>query len=164
MKRICAWCKKELVSKSGGTGEITHSICDECMDYFYVNPNKNLKDLLNSLVAPVLAIDEEGRVITLNNKAQKIISKKRGDIEGKLGGDVFECIYARLPGGCGHTTHCKSCTIRNTVTDTFNTGISQQKVPAYPDLETPEGPKQIRFLISTEKVDNIVLLRIDEIG
>jgi hypothetical protein len=30
LKRICAWCKKDMGSKPGGDG-ITHGICDDCV-------------------------------------------------------------------------------------------------------------------------------------
>ncbi|MBN2104037.1 hypothetical protein JW835_08370 [bacterium] len=84
-------------------------------------------------------------------------------IENYMGGDAMECVYARLPGGCGNTIHCKTCTIRNSVTETFNTGKSLRKVPAYLDQMQDESVKEIKFLISTEMVNDIVLLRIDEI-
>ncbi|MCJ7776462.1 MAG: hypothetical protein MUP08_08760, partial [Desulfobulbaceae bacterium] len=67
-------------------------------------------------------------------------------------------------GGCGNTVHCKSCTIRNTVTDTLQSGKSNIKVPAYPDLHHITGDNRIRFLITTERAAEAVLLRIDEIS
>jgi hypothetical protein len=76
---------------------------------------------------------------------------------------VLECAYARLPGGCGNTEHCKACTIRRTITTTHATGDGKVNVPAYQDIVTPGGIREVRFLISTEKVGNFVLLRIDEV-
>jgi hypothetical protein len=50
-----------------------------------------------------------------------------------------------------------------TIQDTYLTGESREKVPAYADLQTEDGPVGAQFLISTEKVGRCVLLRIDQI-
>ncbi len=92
----------------------------------------------------------------------RFLTKKTHEVEGQLGGDVFSCAYASLPGGCGQTIHCKSCTIRITVTDTAETGKQHERVEAYQELHHITGDRIIRFLISTEKVGDVVLLRIDD--
>jgi hypothetical protein len=84
-------------------------------------------------------------------------------IGGRLAGEVFECTHAHQPGGCGHTLHCQSCMIRSSVTKTFQTGAPCIRVPACQDLDTFEGPRKVRFLITTEKVSGGVLLRIDDL-
>ena len=76
---------------------------------------------------------------------------------------MFECAYATLPGGCGNTIHCDGCTIRNTVMDTFQTGKSHLKKPAYRIHGIPDKNQEIHYLISTVKVKDVVLLRIDKI-
>ena len=92
------------------------------------------------------------------------LQKELPHIEGFKGGDVFECAYAKLPEGCGETNHCDGCSIRKTVMDTFQTGKSHLKTPAYLFHGIPDNNDEIRFLISTEKVKDVVLLRIDEVG
>jgi len=44
------------------------------------------------------------------------------------------------------------------------TGRARTRVPAYQDINTSEGVQQVRLLISTEKVGDAVLLRIDEMA
>ncbi len=46
---------------------------------------------------------------------------------------------------------------------THESGKSKVNQVAYQDIDTPEGTKRMRFHISTEKVDDIVFLRIDEL-
>lgn len=70
-------------------------------------------------------------------------------------------MHSKLPEGCGQTIHCKSCTIRNSVMDTLNTGISHTNVPAYLDKSLS---KKTKYLITTEKAGDAVLLRIDELS
>jgi len=167
MKRVCAWCHTDLGtvdSERHSEDAVTHGMCDACSEYIFSQMGTSLQKFLNGLNAPILVVNSEGCVMTANEKACVILGKELKDIEGYMGGEVIECAFARLPGGCGNTVHCKSCTIRNSVTETFATGNSLLKVPAYRDIETVTGIRTFCFLISTEKVRDVVLLRIDEIG
>jgi hypothetical protein len=47
--------------------------------------------------------------------------------------------------------------------ETFATGKCLRRVPAFLNRQGRDSIHEIRFLISTEKVDDVVLLRIDEI-
>jgi hypothetical protein len=141
---------------------ISHGICRDCLEQFMAGSGESLDAFLESLEAPVCVVDEECRIIAANALAQHTISKDMGQIRGRLGGEVFGCEHSRLPGGCGHTVHCESCTIRNTVIETFETGKPCTRVPACRDLDTIAGPRRVRFTISTEKAGDAVLLRIDE--
>lgn len=112
----------------------------------------------------MLVVNSNARIACVNKQAQEVLQKKMPAMEGQTGGDVFECAYAKLPAGCGKTIHCDGCTIRNTVMDTFNTGNSHLHTPAYLIQGAPDENQEIKFLISTEKFSDMVLLRIDKIG
>ena len=103
-------------------------------------------------------------ICTANRQTRQLLHKQLVDIEGRPGGDVIECAYAKLPEGCGNTVHCMSCTTRITVTETMNTGRNFTWMPAYPDIQTLSGVKTPCFLITTEKIADFVLLRIDDIN
>jgi PAS domain-containing protein len=166
MKVVCAWCNKDLGEKHAESGTddiISHGICPKCAQKLLAPMAMPMTSFLDQFPAPVFLVDGEGRVISANSKAYSLVGKNPAAVDGMLGGPVFECKFADLPGGCGHTIHCKSCTIRLTVTDTIQTSKSHYRVPAYPDLHLVTGDKKIRFLISTQKVDGSVLLVIDEI-
>jgi hypothetical protein len=47
--------------------------------------------------------------------------------------------------------------------ETFETGKSLKSVPAYLNKQNGNTIQKAELLISTEKVDDVVLLRIDEI-
>jgi len=121
-------------------------------------------DYLDSLGVPILVVDSEGSIDCANKYARDILQKAPSEINGRKGGDVFECAYAKLPKGCGNTIHCDACTIRNTVMDTHVTGNPHIYTKAYLTQGTPDENQEIKFLISTQKVANIVLLRIDKAG
>lgn len=74
---------------------------------------------------------------------------------------MFECVYSKLPEGCGKTIHCDGCTIRNTVMHTMQSSKSHLKIPARLLLGTTESVHEVQLLISTEKVKDVVLMRID---
>jgi len=167
MKVICAWCKKEIGNKScqdeTSDFEITHGICRSCKDYFFNDQNHTLDKFLNLLDAPILMINQHGEVLLASDQALQFLRKDQESVRGYKGGDVMECAYAKLPEGCGNTKHCMACTIRNNVMKTFDTGKSLSRVPAFLNRSDRHSIHQVRFLISTEKVDKVVLLRIDEV-
>ena len=83
-------------------------------------------------------------------------------MENHLGGDVLGCSYANLAEGCGRTEHCKTCAIRNIVMDTLANGKGYKNVPAYQSVQTGDGLRIRRYFVSTEKVEEYILLRIDD--
>jgi hypothetical protein len=166
MKRVCAWCRKELGRvelQASSENAITHGICGNCRENVLFQMGVELVEFLNSLRLPVVVVNQEGTIVNGNDQARTALQKELAEIEGYKGGEVFECAYARLPEGCGNTIHCSGCTIRRTVMETYDTGRSLFRVPATLCRNIPEDPEIIKLLISTEKLADIVLLRIDKI-
>jgi len=167
MRQVCAWCGKEM-GDSSTDGEshktITHGICDSCAYHLIAQAGMPLQEYLDGLNTPVLVVNGDGIVETANAHARAVLQKDLSQIVGQKGGDVFECTYARLPQGCGNTIHCAGCTIRRTVMHTHETGQSHTRVPAVLNWENEDERQRILFLISTEKVQDMVLLRIDRVG
>ena len=160
MRRICAWCKEPLNGEKAGP--ISHGICESCSVYV-LSEKFRFRDFLESIDAPLLAVDAEGRAITANTVALKTLGKGMPQVEGKLGGEVIECEHSRLPGGCGKTVHCSGCQIRMSVNHTRATGEPRVWTRAYMSIQDPDGVKPYDFFVSTEKLDDgVVLLRIDD--
>jgi hypothetical protein len=164
MKKVCSWCNIDMGTvsvESHFENAVTHGICRECVTTFFGPRQVNLIDFLDNLDAKVIVVNSKAIIANANKQARDFLHKESKEIEGFMGGDVFECAFAKLPGGCGNTIHCDGCTIRNTVMDTFQTGKNHLKIPAYLIQDTPDKNKEIHFLISTEKVMDVVLLRVD---
>ena len=153
-----------VLHESIGEAIITHGICASCASKFFGDLGLDLNTFLDSMGVPVVVVDSNVCIRAANGQARAFLQKDFSVIENYLGGDVFECLNAKQPGGCGHTVHCSGCAIRNTVTDTFQTGKSHHKVPAILNRETPDSCRKVALLISTEKVAGVVMLRIDEVG
>lgn len=167
MRKVCAWCGKDMgaiESEDDYTKLITHGICDKCAYHQLAQIGMSVPKFLEGLDGPVVVVDSNGNIRTGNTKALELVGKDLSEIEGYAPGEVFECEYARLPDGCGNTVHCSGCAIRNAVNETYTTGKSLLRLPATWQLHTSEATQEIRLLISTEKVADVVLLRIDEVN
>jgi len=162
--QTCTICKKHMPPGATAQRTITGSVCEECLDHLGAQSGVPLRDFLDGLGVPVLAVDGDVVVKMANKPLLSLLGKGLSQVRGQRGGDVFECAYARLPGGCGKTVHCSGCAIRRAVTETFVTGRSLQQVPAYLNRDMVTQFLQLGMLISTEKVWGMVLLRVDRIG
>ena len=165
MRRVCAWCNKELLPKAEGgpEGAITHGICSRCVIKLTSYKPRSLKKLLDYIQEPVFVIDADAIVRAANKSGLKMLGKELADIENELGGDAFECTYATEEGGSGNTVHCRTCAIRNIVMETLATGKGYENVPAFQSINTGEGPKILKFHLSTQKAGECILLRIDRV-
>ena len=161
MKQICAWCGRQLSqSDTPNSDEISYGICLACANTVIIDVPNDLNDFLDQISVPVVLVSYDGIVKTANEKACAMLGKDLSRIEGNLGGAVFECAYGLLPGGCGNTHHCSGCVIRRTVVATHETGKPSYRIPATLKQNTPENPQDIKFLISTEKFNGYVMLKI----
>jgi PAS domain-containing protein len=166
MKRVCSWCKKDLE-----TGEVyfryddsmTHGICKDCIDNMEFQLGVDLQRFIDSIKEPLVVIDADIMVTTANKEARRILGKELPDISNKRPGEVFECAYARYPEGCGRTVHCSGCAIRRTVEETFKTGKFHKDVPATIKYDETPNPEMIVMNISTEKMKDVVFLRIEQV-
>ena len=155
---MCAWCHRLLSEDIDAP--VSHGICDSCrIDAEF--QREGLDDFLNRLSGPVLAVDGEGNVVGSNHVAAVLVSSDVASMKGRLAGDVISCVYSELSGGCGRTTHCTGCAIRRSCEHTAATGEAVRDEPAYSYTRTPRGPVWKCFLISTERIGTLVLVRIE---
>ncbi len=165
MKTVCAWCLKDLSDQALGEDDntpISHGICEACADTVLSLEMVTLRKYLDRFSGPVVILSPDLHIIAGNTEGCGALGKEPDALYGLLGGEAIECAYASLPGGCGQTIHCRTCTIRNTVTDTLTSGRGHIRVVAYADLHDITGDTRLRFMISTERIGRTVLLRIDE--
>ena len=167
LPRVCAYCRADIDpapehSSVDEKGLVSHGICRPCLEEVMRGSGQTMQAFLESLATPVFVVSGDGRVIGANTYARSLVATQAMNIEGRLGGEVFGCTFAKEPGGCGNAVHCESCTIRMSVMETHESGVPQLRREACQDLDTFEGVRQVRFLISTEKAGDAVLLRIDD--
>lgn len=162
MKRVCAWCNTEMTpvrSSKKDAGLVTHSICCECADNLDFQLGVSLDRYLDSLKIPVIALDGNGQFIGINSAAIAASGKSADRQLIEWPEKVYECAHARLPLGCRTAIHCSGCAIRFAVADTYNTGISTKELPAHLNHCSTDLKERVELLISTDRIDNIVFLR-----
>ena len=133
MKTVCSYCGAVLESSATESESdlVSHGICRPCYDHFSRQwSGLSLGEYLDSFECPVLVVESSGRAVAANAKMAAMLGKPERDIFGLLGGDAMECVYARLPQGCGKTVHCATCAILLTATQAFETGVAQREVAA----------------------------------
>ncbi|MBI5778411.1 MAG: sigma 54-interacting transcriptional regulator [Planctomycetes bacterium] len=91
---------------------------------------QKLKAIFNSMPCVVMIMDEERRVMAINNASQQILGIPSDKIFNQRWGDALKCIHAsETPQGCGFSASCSNCQVRNTALTALS-GNSIQKVKA----------------------------------
>lgn len=104
--------------------------------------------------APIVAIviNSEARVDYINLHGLQQFELEREQAIGKLGGQAINCVNAYIDGGCGQTSECESCPLRNAVMQTMETGNEVFKKEGTLTLNLDETPADYHMLISTNRV------------
>jgi hypothetical protein len=164
MKRVCAWCNKEMGAVEGSSRpdtETSHGICEGCLNNFEFQLGVPLQRYLDSIPLPVVVVDRHVVVKAVNRTACEALHKEPLEMIQHLAGNVFECAHARLPEGCGGTVHCSGCVIRRSVMRTYETGEPQAGVPAMLRRGGPGHDPDIVLTITTVRSGDAVMLRVD---
>lgn len=164
MRRLCAWCGDSL-DEPGVTheadAEVSHGICPACHDRLSEGTGIPVAEFLESLTEPVLLMDDEHAIGMVNRAALELLGLPAGEVLGERTGMVFDCENAHQPGGCGKTIHCSGCTIRQAVASTYLSGEPQLGVPATLRVVEEPGLADVDLVISTVRVGDRVLLRVE---
>lgn len=129
---------------------------------------QQLQDVFDNSPNIMLLIEESGRVQKINRTATEMTGVKSALAVGMLIGEVFNCMTAAMgKDTCGTHSNCAKCSVRNAVTETFNTGKNIYKRKGSLTVLVNDGPFTMSLLISTNLLsqgdDTLVLLSIDDI-
>lgn len=157
------YCGVPLEGDEPDSAEISHGLCPVCYPRFIAGAGTDAQEFLDALPFPVFVVTDDVRIVGANQSARSMVSVEIDPDTSPLGGDVFECVHASEPGGCGKTVHCRSCAIRRAVTVTGETGVAQRRVPAYMDLGGVVGSNDVCFTVTTQKVGDLVMLTVESV-
>jgi hypothetical protein len=107
--------------------------------------------ILDAIPDPVLAVDDDVRVLDCNRAARALLGPDPGAFLQRRAGDLLRCLHAAdHPGGCGHGPHCASCVVRSSVGESF-AGARQLRRKTRMQFLTTEGrePEEVHFLVTT---------------
>lgn len=120
-------------------------------------------ELLNALELPGLLMQGEPRqVVTANNKACELFGKSLAQIEGKRGGQVFNCIHSYTEAGCGLDENCEDCIIKDAIVDTFSTGNSHQNIQTILNIKMHRETTPHELQVSTTKIGDFAIITIEK--
>ncbi len=118
---------------------------------------------LHSLKKAALLMQADPRqVVTANEAACKLFGKDLAQIEGKRGGQVFDCIHSFTPLGCGQDKNCEGCKIKNAVIETFTSGTPQESIRTVLIIKKDNDTRPYELQVSTGKVEGFVIITVDE--
>ncbi len=153
MRVVCSFCGEDMGEKEPlQDNRLSHGMCTPCFEHFSKQWNGlKLGEYLDDFEVPVVVFDRDVRVQAANKPMADLLGKSEREMSGLLGGEVMECVYARRPEGCGGTIHCKTCTIRNTVERTLDTGEPQTQL-AYLN----QDDRRVQLFLSTTVLNGAV--------
>jgi len=162
MKRACKVCS--AVEQDQPTlYPVTGGLCSACAKAISSSGRRiELTAFLESLSLPILLMQTDPRqVYAANKRALALFGKEAGQVEAHRGGQVFDCIHSFSEAGCGKDVHCEGCRIKDAIVNTFKTGASSGGVSTVLEIRKNSGIAAYQITVSTEKLDNFALLRID---
>ncbi|MBN2339903.1 MAG: sigma 54-interacting transcriptional regulator [Deltaproteobacteria bacterium] len=123
-----------------------------------------LQSLFNAIPCGVMVMDSERRVKMVNDAMQVGFGEGKATLHDQLGGDILHCINAAAtPAGCGHSTECSHCKIRESAQSAiFGNQVSRLHTEVY--VKDGDQTRERQIMISAspfvhdEKKMAIVLL------
>ncbi len=95
----------------------------------------------------IIIVDSERRIQKINHHGASFVGRPREELLGLRGGEALRCVHALDdPRGCGFGEACESCTVRNTVLETIETGRQHQSVEVEMTFDR-EGREERRNLL-----------------
>ncbi len=126
------------------------------------NPSSDSREFLEAIEAPTLLMQGNPRqVVTANQRALDLFQKELHEVEGRRGGQVFDCLHSFSEAGCGKDANCEHCKIRKAIVDTFETGNPHHGVSTVLPIRKADGTKTYVLQVSTEKLGDLASVRID---
>jgi hypothetical protein len=163
MRIVCAWCSKELSAFPGDDGMVSHGMCLLCKRDFTGETWLSLKEAVGRIPFPVLLVDRELKVEAVSAPAATLVGNDADEKEKQLTGVVIGCANSRLPGGCGHSSQCVGCILRNTATATFVDGRTRNAVTTAHKLLTDGSERAVNITFSAERISGSVLIYVEDI-
>jgi len=124
--------------------------------------NVELSTIFNNAPIIMILVDKDRRLRKANHATILFMGRPEKEILGIRGGEAFRCIHSlENPKGCGFGTFCETCSVRNSVMDTFESGRSHFRVNALLPISRENRRQELHLLVSTKLVtilDNQMVL------
>jgi PAS domain-containing protein len=127
-----------------------------------------LRTVFDAIPSLIFVVDDDVRIQDFNAAAADVLIAERKTILKRRGGEVMNCLHSKdVPKGCGHSTSCSDCVIRNSVIQAFH-GNRVVRRRSKIELIRNEERLEIYALITASpflyKKKSLVLLVIEDIS
>lgn len=127
-----------------------------------------LTTVFNAIPSMVFIVDEDVRIQEFNSAAAEFLEQEKETVLKRRGGDVLSCLHAKeTEDGCGHAQFCKTCIIRNSVSEAFH-GNRVVRRRATMEIEKDSNVLAIYALITASRFIfnnmQLVILLIEDIS
>lgn len=127
-----------------------------------------LSAIYENAPAVMILMDRERRVLKANCDYAEFADRPIDGIVGLRHGEALRCFHSLdVPEGCGFGPFCKTCTLRLTILDTFETGNSHHQVEAELPLIRGDNYEEKNLLVSSSLISVLdkptVLVHIQDI-
>ncbi|MDY6903064.1 MAG: response regulator [Thermodesulfobacteriota bacterium] len=101
----------------------------------------------------ILMMEENGTIYKTNTFTSRFTGIPTEKLIGLRGGEVFNCLnHLSNPKGCGFSPHCVTCSLRNTVLKTFQSGEVADGVEAAIPVYKNNQKTRLTFLVFTKQI------------
>jgi PAS domain-containing protein len=127
-----------------------------------------LREIFDAMPSMVFVVDSDVNVQEYNKAAADFLLIERNSILKHRGGEIFQCIHStEAPAGCGHSSFCNGCVIRNSVKSSSE-GNRIVRARTRMEVFREKNKTEIYALITatpfTYEDRNLVLLVIEDIS
>jgi len=113
-----------------------------------------LQAILDSLPVGMLIVDEQLRVVRVNDVVARWLGKPPSALLNRQPGDGFCCFHAsESPQGCGHAEACRQCTRRKAVETALPEGRAVHHLETTIDLLVEGQRKQLSVMFSATPLE-----------
>lgn len=159
MDQVCRYCESSLNAEQDRF--ITGGLCASCAGDV-LSTRENTQRFIDAFGEPILFMQGYPRlVVTGNQKASALFGKDLSQIQGKRGGQVFDCIHSFSELGCGLDPNCQDCLVKNAVVQTFTERKASTNIYTVLDIFRDNQTTPYHMEITTEPMGEFGLIRID---
>ena len=114
---------------------------------------RELAIIYDHIPTPILVMDQEFRLVKVNAAAASLIGESSETLQSHSPGYLLDCARVTQPRGCGSSSRCPDCTLRNCVLDTLLTGQPHRQLEV--KIARMKSGKESTgfFLVSTVRLE-----------
>ncbi len=112
-----------------------------------------LRATLNHAPVMICLLDEDLRVVQVNQAAIQFAGRPESELQGKRGGEFIGCLHVHDdPRGCGYGPECAGCPMRTAVLKTLTTGDPCQRLAVQPSVAGGRDSR-LTLLMSVARIE-----------